>query len=230
MKARGRPDGVPGYGAVCLRSALVSHAPEFVYLELPKVACTSLKQALGSALGVPQERIATWRRYGLPVVDLAGPQLRALPRFSFVRNPWDRLVSCWENKFNHPDPRSAQQRVYAERYARHLGVPRVDFELFVRMVCSTTDDQSDPHWRSQVWSLTDLRGESLVTCVGRFEQLAEDFETLCAQLGLRASLPRAQVTAHRRKDYRSYYTPETAAAVAQRYATDIESLGYSFDR
>jgi peptide methionine sulfoxide reductase MsrA len=42
-------------------------------------------------------------------------------------------------------------------------------------------------------------------------------------------LPHARQAKDRGKDYRIYYTDETAELVARHFARDIEILGYRFD-
>ena len=66
--------------------------------------------------------------------------------------------------------------------------------------------------------------------IGRYERLQQDFETACGRIGIPApALPHARAATDRSKDYRSYYTEETAELVAQHFARDIEMLGYRFD-
>src|SRR6476646_8236009 len=74
-----------------------------VYIEVPKVACTSIKVALAAVVGVdlaesggnPHEA-----RWPTPPAEPArsGPRVPGLFAFAFVRDPWDRLVSCFRDK------------------------------------------------------------------------------------------------------------------------------------
>ena len=75
----------------------------------------------------------------------------------------------------------------------------------------------------------DLQGNMIVDFVGRYESLEEDVEIIRKKIGLRKlSLPRKRVAKERKKDYRSYYSDESAAMIADRYARDIDLLGYKF--
>ena len=62
--------------------------------------------------------------------------------------------------------------------------------------------------------------------VGRFETLEQDYAAVAARLGVQPDLPHANRTVH--EDYRTYYTPETAEIVRQRFSRDVETFGYEF--
>ncbi|MEA3276181.1 MAG: sulfotransferase family 2 domain-containing protein [Pseudomonadota bacterium] len=139
-------------------------------------------------------------------------------KFAFVRNPWDLQVSS----FHH---------IRRER-PQYLG-GNEDFEGFLRWkldpdrpyqyhVDTSIDLQSD--------YLIDLRGTVAVDFIGRYERLEEDFAEACRRIGIPTpSLPHQRKARDRKSDYRSYYTDETAALVAEHFRRDIELLGYRFD-
>jgi hypothetical protein len=61
---------------------------------------------------------------------------------------------------------------------------------------------------------------------GRFENIEEDFARICERIAVAASL--MHVNASERTNYANYYTPQTQAIVARRYARDIDRFGYTF--
>jgi len=77
--------------------------------------------------------------------------------------------------------------------------------------------------------LIDLHGNVIVDFIGRYERLQEDFDEVCRRIGIPAPPLPHKRKAQDRKDYRSYYTAETAELVAQRFKRDIEMFGYRFD-
>ena len=157
-------------------------------------------------------------------------------KFSFVRNPWARLVSEYR---------------YRSRYAHQFS-----FKTFVfkKMPRPSWNDRYR-HVMPQCRYLTNAHGELLVDFVGRFENLQADFSRVCEALGLGpAGLPRVNVSQGHEgglfsrkalyrlagalrghvgspdlKDYRAYYDDETREKVAEIYREDIQMFGYEFD-
>jgi hypothetical protein len=149
---------------------------------------------------------------------LDGKFFKGLFKFTFVRNPWDLQVSS----FHH-----------ISRSWPHLVQGREEFGDFLRWRLDP-ERPFEPHVETsnqlQTDALTDLRGEVLVDFIGRFERLQDDFDQVCRTIGIPTpSLGHKRKSAKRKKDYRGYYTDETAALVAEFFARDIEILGYSFD-
>ena len=75
-------------------------------------------------------------------------------------------------------------------------------------------------------------GAVAVDYVGRYETLEVDLITALARAGVKQTIevPRTNVTAGRDRSlgYRSYYTPQTEALVAEWYAPEIALWGYEF--
>ncbi|GHE80262.1 sulfotransferase family protein [Thalassotalea profundi] len=150
--------------------------------------------------------------------------------FSFVRNPWERLVSEYLHKkidkkmslkefVLHGWP---SQNIFCDKY-RHI-IPQADY-------------------------LYDEYGQQLVDFIGRFENLHNDFSYVCKQLNIAdTSLPhknssygfRRLITRKFRhlfrtdkrvnSHYSEYYDDELQEIVAEIYAKDIELFGYEFDK
>jgi hypothetical protein len=193
-------------------------AQKLVYVPVPKVANRSIKAALADYAGMPytDPHEAGWQT--IPLRQLA--TLEGYFRFTFVRNPLDRLLSCY-----------AQKMVL---YARQMGLPllfwrygkrfwpEMSFAEFVEAVAAVPDHLADRHFRSQHTFIYD-EGKLLVDFVGRFEQLETDWSTLCQQVGI-GTLPHYNPSPH--KPYTEMYTRELARLAAKRYEKDIEVLGY----
>lgn len=157
-------------------------------------------------------------------------EFRTFFKFSFVRNPFDRLVS-------------------AHRFFRYHGLDeRVTFkDLVFRWFPDHTADNHDTaqdayrHVIPQARFLSNEFGQTMVNFVGRFERLEEDFGKVRKHLGLglgplaheNKSLtpPEVRNAASPSRGnplikYHEYYDAETEAFVARLYAQDFELFGY----
>jgi len=209
----------------------LSYEPGFIFIHVDKAAGSSIQIALQPYARRPKDsrlrRRLTWlgtlNRLGLyrvlefPEHATARTVKRCLPpemfgrffKFAFVRNPWDRLVS-----------RHAYL-LRSEDHPRHKLVSRMkSFEEYVGWEIRRGKMLQRDY-------VTDAHGRWIVDYVGYYERLHEDFAKVCARLGVRAELPRANPSAH--KDYRSYYPPSLRDQVAEAFRADIELFGYEFD-
>ena len=126
--------------------------------------------------------------------------------FSFVRNPWDRMVTYY---LTHP--KINQAMTFKEFALNDDG-----FYDFDRMYSPCFD-----------W-LADDTGELLpIDFIGRFENLEQDFSNVCDHLNIDATLAHANKTKNKRS-YETYYDEESMAAIARRFESDIDQFGYTF--
>src|SRR6266545_3191367 len=206
-----------------------------VYIEIPKVACTSIKTALASVVGVNLDEVGGnphEARWPAPraAPGRSGPPFPDLFAFTFVRNPWDRLVSCYRDKirgevdgYTYFTIRPGVANCLARFDALVAGM---SFDDFVRAVASISDEDADAHFRSQHTFVTGEDGRPAVDFVGRHERLAEDFRRVERRIGLPPiDLPRLQA-ARRTARYAAFYSPDSRRIVADRYRLDVEIFGY----
>ena len=137
-------------------------------------------------------------------------------KFAFVRNPWDRVVSCWydkvfkENHFKFNDVELKRMR---------------QFKYFIDYVSSLAIESCNAHLRLQC-TLIDLNA---IDYLGRFETFADD---LCYVLD-RIEIPSGRLLhknkSYRKKNYREYYNSTRGEKISQIYQKDIDIFGYKFD-
>lgn len=148
--------------------------------------------------------------------------------FGFVRNPWARLVSWYSMIIERPG-RGTNNTFW--EYVRHNSH---DFTSFIRNCTAEITEPIDGYMRSrsfvknQVDYFTDSRGAIAVSRIGRYENLDDDFNSILQDLGM-PQHKLAWLNPTKSKDYRSYYTDETAAIVAKRFEKDIARFGYRFN-
>jgi len=188
-----------------------------VYIRVPKAANTSIRNSLGQ--GRSRRVWLAWlrRRYPDHLV------------FSFVRNPWSRLVSAYRHKIL-AEP--VTDRYYLDgvhrgfvkwRYPFRAGMP---FEEFAEFVCALRDAQAEKHLKSQSYFVVH-RGLLVPAFIGRFETITHDWGELCRALGTSIELVRYNRT--HGPPYPTYYTPRLVQLVGDRYREDIARFGYQFE-
>jgi hypothetical protein len=188
------------------------------FVPTPKVANRSMKAAIASVVrpgyrGDPH--LAGWRYRRVSALRVTG-----YFGFGFVRNPLDRLYSCYAQKIVYYG-RVMNKPLVFWRYGGTFGAD-MSFEDFVKAVAAIPDRIADPHFRSQYRFL--YRGrEPVVDFIGRFESLERDWAVVRERFGLPV-LPHYNRSP--RGSYTSAYTPELARIAADRYRKDIRLFGY----
>jgi hypothetical protein len=209
---------------------LISDSHEFIFLQMRKVASTSM-QAVLRPLCIPRPagRIAhlksrarlewDYHKYVFRTHDDILAAKRRMPaekftgyfKFAFVRNPWERLVSEYEYILRKPE------------HGRHARVSRLkNFSEFIRMQIPRRDAY-------QINILCDNRGRLLVDFVGKLENLQNDWQTACLRAGIPyQALPRKNVAQY--SNYRDFFDRDSVQLVAQHWAREIEEFDYDFDK
>lgn len=223
----------------------------FVFGYVPKVACTNWKSIFRLLEGQPDPlnpRLAHDRQAGgltyLDTLDPAAAQALlddpAVPKYSFVRNPYSRALSAYLNKverFNHAENQASEvhfRQVHAGIVQWHArrghAIERVAFGDFLAFIEGAKQHPwaQDEHWLPQHLLVAPDRVH--FDFIGRFENLQTDAAELLRRMGCDAPFPSREAirfpgsgTEHK---VTQHYTPKAAAAVRRIYARDFELLGY----
>ena len=201
------------------REYIIDPTRKLVYAVNSKVACSSIKAAM-FAQDIPDD-------YSIHHVTKSGNVYRKFGKltaeeaswfsFSYVRNPFDRLVSCYESKYHH-DIKMGQPNNFAD-YLDGLIAEDRGFDRFARQVCAIPSRMMDRHFMIQ----SDIMGG--VQHVAKYEDMAEDFAEIQRKYDLKP-LPHFNNSGGSRRDWRAYYTTETAKLVHKKYKKDFERFGY----
>ena len=188
-----------------------------IFVHIPKTAGVSVNTGLfGSKTGY-HRKISSYQAI------FSRREYETYFKFAFVRNPWDRVASAYLF-LKQGGLHSADQRWATEHLA-----PYPTFDTFVRSWLKPENIRLKHHFLPQVDYLC-LPGKrtSELDFIGTYENLRNDYDHVRDVLGIGRALPERNVTAGKQKDFRSYYTAQTRAIVAEVYREDIELLGYTF--
>jgi len=184
-----------------------------VFIHIPKAAGSGIAQAL---FGQGSRHVPYFE------FEQANPdKFRRYFKFAFVRNPWDRLVSSYF--YLKAGGSGEQDRQWAERHLQEFP----DFATFVNGWLTEDNIWSGIHFVPQHYFLCDADLRVKMDFVGRVENIAADFRTVCERLNIEAALPHANRSEHRH--YSEYYTHALQEHVASVYAADIATFGYRFE-
>ena len=220
------------YGEIYGRDFYIVDTLKLVYLSVPKVACTAIKLALAKAMGIEfgpgqasELEVHHHPQWGWAQDHLPEKQSDYY-RFTFVRNPFERLVSCYRQKIV-ATPLAAGQAPLFHNY--FFAMPaNCSFADFAQRVSRIPDALADSHFKSQ-YALLYRREERQVDYIGKLEQLADDWQPLAEKYQLDPLLAQANVSKHKpgcHSDYRLYYTEALVHLVYERYCKDVHTFGY----
>jgi hypothetical protein len=234
-KMRAHNLGVGSY--VC-----VSLQPASIYLSIPKCGSSQVRSLFVPSntritdLDALHDRLLSGIRAPADVGLRTYDKLKHDPqcfKFTFVRNPYDRLVSCYADKFAGRTIGSGWY--YTDLYrdwARRAGVHAdpnalLGFDEFVRFVYESRTEEPDPHLTAQVRYIDMMGADFEFDFIGRIERGDADFAYVCEQLTGQQPTRGKTLNRSDRQKTADYYTAETAALVAQAYECDFDRLHYS---
>ncbi len=226
--------GIEGTGTI-----VISAEHKCVFIHIPKCAGTSIERYLGHfdelqpgvqdhrtvtdmepltpgrllAITDAENRASLFRRSKLLVKGTRGVSAADWEqyfKFTFVRNPWARVFSWYENVL--------RSETHQQRFGVAPDCTLVDF-------LANHGDQ----WalRSQLFWILDSKGNNPLDFVGRFERLSDDFAHVCEKLDITdGGLP--SLVAGSGRHYSDHYDDRSRQLVADRYRQEIDYFGYEF--
>ena len=176
-------------------------------------------------------------------VALSSEDFKEYFKFSFVRNPWDRLVSIYSNH-NGRNPKIFRGIIKGIDKICDVNIPSSELKTEMKHLlnCGAFMNRWKPNGNIEkirsviqlvaknldpIYYLTDMSGDIIADFVGRFENLEDDFSYVCEKIkqpGLR--LPNINKSKH--KKYTEYYDDVTQEIVAKLCKKTIERFDYKF--
>jgi hypothetical protein len=194
---------------------IISHRFQYIFYEIPKCASSSIKKLIFlQNAGHPLSSRHDYWIERAPEMRLLGSvpesEYKDYFKFAIVRNPWDRVVSCYHNKRHNLKP------FFPE------GQSDISFKEFLNLIKS----KQNHHWIPCSNFIPKVDGKLFVDKILRFEMLGDGFEELKEIVGLEGSLPVINTSV--RSEFRDYYDDEAEAIVRDLFKEDIETFDYQF--
>ena len=217
---------------------MISKFDKCLFVHIPKVAGQSIESVFLKRAGLNWEQRAPFLLRPNTNPKLGPPRLAHLTaleyielgyltekefaqmyRFSFVRNPWQRILSEY------------QYRDYKCTFEHFLlrSFPTKKNDNYI------SGDDLYRHIMPQANFLCDKQGQIMVDFIGRFETIGSDFSLLSERItGQKLVLPHKNKTkstwwkTNSKMHYTEHFSDKAEQFVADYYAQDIELFGYKF--
>lgn len=204
---------------------MINHRHKIIFVHINKCAGQSIRRALPRGT-----RGHNTIGHYLELVRREGKNPDDYFKFTFVRNPWDKVASFYHyHKRREWDifPWTVATAPAFNEFLQKLFVEN-DGALAVDIFRGRSGETTH-HLRlsnSLDW-VTGTGGEVLVDFIGRMENIQHDFDVVCDRAGIkRKTLPHVNKSTH--KPYWEYYDEVSRDLVAQRFQRDIDYFGYRF--
>lgn len=197
------------------RKFIIDSDRKLVYLNNPKVACSSIKKSMFGDQPDIHDFVNPYTEWEL------NRETGRYYKFTFVRNPYKRLISCFEDKcIQHPDDICWDSYLFS-------GLLRIrDFNQFVYRIFLLPGCLAEPHFAGQYLLVYDRRGKCQVDYIGKVEHIKEEYEPIRERYNLLPLPHMNRAASLTGRCWMDYYTPFTAWLVYRKYKKDFIAFGY----
>lgn len=209
---------------------MINHKHKFIFLHIPKTGGTSIGRALQRACGIEEKYESFYIHYD----DLTEDMLKEYFVFTFVRNPWDRLVS------NYRFQKNINENISFDNFQENV---LKSFENTYNTTLNKRDlsnlsfkEISNQHGElihatSQIDFLKGKLSHNIDTTpyidfIGKYENINEDFKFILDKLGLKANLTYNNRTNYKNIHYSWYFKNKN---FSQDILNDAEYFNYKFE-
>lgn len=176
-----------------------------IFFHIPKTAGISVSTALFGNVKWGHRNVAFYKSH------FGEEPFNSMYKFSFVRNPYDRLYSAFT--FLKNGGMNNQDLLFSKKYLNSYS----DFNDFVMNGLNKKEIINWIHFKPQHYFLCDENENMVMDFVGKMENINEDFKTVCKQLNIEVELKKLNKGSN--KKY--IYSEETKSIIKSTYKKDF---------
>lgn len=191
---------------------MINHKNKFLFIHVPRTGGTSIEAQFEyneTKEGNKHWDLSDWENH------LNQKNFENYFKFTFVRNPWDIIISKYFDRGWYSSPIKGRGGEIGHHSGKTL-------KYFLEHYKPAIHESGD--------SLLDYFEPEKMDFIGRFENRTQDLEYICKKIGITINKNTKKRRRSDKKHYTQYYDDETREIVAEKYARDIEYFGYKFGK
>lgn len=197
---------------------MINHKYKLIFIHIPRTGGTSIEKALCGK---------DWFNIHAPSKHLNAYSAKKIYseywdkyfKFTFVRNPWDRMVSMLKYG-NFYGVGMSSDKICMKNYLTYFESIEYDKRFFNLKQFEDFQKLDNSVYRNIIGEEMDF--------IGRFENLQEDYNEICKQCNIKENKLPLMENSPERLHYREYYDQENKNLVAEKYKLDIKMFNYEF--
>jgi len=215
------------------QAMIINTNKKFLHIAIPRTATTCLNIALGN-LHHPEPKK---HHCTLEEALSCHPEAINFYKFTFVRNPFDRLVSTYFEFRKNRGRKYSGEITYTKDLLSEFDISSSDKENF-KNFCRNLNTSS---WRKDLFfkpqfDYINISGENKMDYIGKFENLDKDWGYIRSKIDMQeVSLqknvprePRGFFRGSEHPPYQEMYSSKEIKVVEELYSKDLEYFNYSF--
>lgn len=198
---------------------MISHEHKCIFIHIPRTAGTSIEKMICGKNWWKKER-STKHITAKTAKELYSQYWDEYFKFSFVRNPYSRLLSLtkWPDFYGC---KIENELINIDSYIKKHHPIEIDPR-------SKSHNQYEKSKQPTGSIYQNILDEEL-DFIGKFENLKEDIKFVTESINSREmKLPHLEAGRRSWEDYRKFYSEDTIRKVQEIHSSDMEKFGYSF--
>lgn len=200
---------------------MINHKHKLIFIHIPRTGGTSIEKAiLNNRSGWWGIHAPSKHLNASIAKKIYQPYWGDYFKFSFVRNPWDRMVSLLKYGKFYGVELGVEGELLIDKYLKKFNKVEYDTRFF--------NLKQFENFKQKPQSVyMNILGEEM-DFIGRFENLQEDFNNVCDLIKVNSQKLENLEKSPQRGEYSSYYNHINKSIIKNKYLLDIEEFNYSF--